>query len=368
MKILIVSSYEPVPRLERRVNLYKRCNAECNLIYLNRSGDTSKDKYSHLGIRIFEFSRKIRHGDYFKRLFAYKHFRNFIKKILDNDYDFIHIQDLDMFLLLYKICVKKNIKIIYEVRDIHKILIDKQKGLKKFVQHRLIKNETKALKQVERIIVTSNKFYERFYFNRIDKEKVIYIPNIPDLNAFKNYKRKDHNNAFTVGFIGKLRYKDQIINLINTCEKTDTCLFLAGSIENGEIEKYIKEKNIQVFGKYSYVKDISLLYSSIDCVFSVYDSNQNNVTIALPNKLYEAVYCELPIIVSKNTYVGEIVEKYGVGLAVDSTDELELIDAINKLKSDKLFYERIVENCRKIKTILLNNEGECLLKDLIVNG
>ena len=71
-----------------------------------------------------------------------------------------------------------------------------------------------------------------------------------------------------------------------------------------------------------------------------------NEQIALPNKLYEAIYCELPIIVSKGTYLAKVVEDWGVGLVVDCTSQKEITEAIMKLRDDRGLYEKLVKQCK----------------------
>ena len=61
---------------------------------------------------------------------------------------------------------------------------------------------------------------------------------------------------------------------------------------------------------------------------------------AEPNKLYEAIYFETPIIVSKGTFLAERVEQWGVGLTVDASDETQVVALVNGL-SDELTQEKI---------------------------
>ena len=75
----------------------------------------------------------------------------------------------------------------------------------------------------------------------------------------------------------------------------------------------------------------------------------HNVRVALPNKLYEAVYCEMPLIVAKNTYLAQVVEEWGVGVTVDHKSVDELVKALNELKQNQALREQIAENCRKHK-------------------
>ena len=186
------------------------------------------------------------------------------------------------------------------------------------------------------------------YCSFVDKTKFLYIPNVPDLSVFKDYIAKNHNDNFTIGWIGSIRYKSQMKNLIFLSEKCKIHLFIAG-YEDGsnEIQNIcVKRKNITWFGPYSYDKDIVSLYEKCDVIYAVYDANLINERIALPNKLYEAIICELPIIVSKGTYLSEIVNELKIGISVNCEDVSELEEAVNLMKINYDFYKN---NCIKEK-------------------
>jgi succinoglycan biosynthesis protein ExoL len=50
---------------------------------------------------------------------------------------------------------------------------------------------------------------------------------------------------------------------------------------------------------------------------------QNN-RVALPNKLYEAMYFRVPIVASKGTYLAERVLDAGIGYAIDCGDVAQI--------------------------------------------
>ena len=176
------------------------------------------------------------------------------------------------------------------------------------------------------------------------------MPNIPNLEYFKNYK-KCINREFTIGFIGVVRYKKQMKMLIEAAEQTKTKVLFAGISNDSEIMDLANKKAfVDYYGPYNYNKEIAKLYSKCDCIYSVYDTSLNNVKYALPNKLYESIYCELPIIVSKNTYLSELVTNMHVGVSVDSNSVEDLIEKINFLKNNKKEYTKIIDNCKKNKT------------------
>ena len=84
--------------------------------------------------------------------------------------------------------------------------------------------------------------------------------------------------------------------------------------------------DVDWYGRFNFDEKVAEMYGKCNVMYSVYDADMENVRVALPNKLYEAVYCEMPLIVAKGTYLEEVVNEWGVGVAVDhrSAEELSL--------------------------------------------
>lgn len=288
-----------------------------------------------------------------KRLFPYTiFFIRAIRIIIKIAPDIIHTQGMDMLKIavVYKKLFKNQVKIIYEVPDLHRFLLGvKPHFTERIVQKFLLYEDRKNSKEVDLLIVTSQKHIESYFCNFIDLDKILCLPNMPDMSVFDEYKKKDSANNFTIGYIGSIRYKEQIKNLINVAGKCGISVLLAG-YENKPEEVYLMCKNlsyVEWFGRFDFKSDAAKLYGKCDVVFSVYDADIENVRMAVPNKLYESIYCQLPIIVAKKTYLSEIVSEMGVGVSVGHRDKDELEYIIKKLRDDKEFYNGIVDKCKQ---------------------
>ncbi len=235
----------------------------------------------------------------------------------------------------------------------------------------LLSKEKNAFKNVDYLVVTSPKFYDMHYNTLISKERMLFIPNVPDIDIFKAYKKKT-GGRFTVGFIGGIRYLKQMKMLVDVATSVDCDVLFAGaggtSKEYDEIRRYCEGMSNVIFtGRYDYNKEIAGLYSRVDCVFSVYDADNPNVRIALPNKLYESIYCKLPIIVAKETYLEELVNEWGVGISVRHDKAEELVYALKELKENNLFYQKISIACEQKRKDLFEIEDKERLGSLINN-
>ena len=70
-----------------------------------------------------------------------------------------------------------------------------------------------------------------------------------------------------------------------------------------------------------------------------YDTTNGSLNnkIALPNKLYEAMNFQVPIITSKDTYVGELVEYFNIGIAIKCCDTKEIKNSLEVIDFQTIY-------------------------------
>jgi len=144
-------------------------------------------------------------------------------------------------------------------------------------------------------------------------------------------------------------------------ELADHVFVIAGGGEYEEnYQKLAEQMSItnQVFflGKLTQ-EDLPQVTTSVDVGVSLIENLSLSYYYALPNKLFEYIMAEVPVIVSNLPQMKEIVEKYDVGFAVNIDNKDELITAIKKLTEDASLYESKKQNCR-IASQELNWEKE----------
>lgn len=351
MEILFVISHVPNPRMNKRLQVAKEVG-KTGLVYWDR-GTIKIWDVLHSDIENININVTADYTNPLKRIiptltFGYKA----IKQIIRLKPKCLYVANVDMLIIasLYAFGRKNKPKIIYEIADLNKLIADGQNTtIKKLIRLLLIYLERQLCNRINTLVVTSEKFFEHYYSNFVPKSKLLFFPNIPNLNAFINYSRKK-TGRFTIGFIGAIRYKNQMKMLIEVAEKCNINILFAGAGLDDEIQQLAKDKNfIKYIGKYNYEKEIASLYGQVDAIYSVYDAELNNVKMALPNKLYESIYCGLPIIVSKGTYLAEIVQSKGVGVAVSHKNALELEQVLSRMAKDKEYYNTFVKACNDIK-------------------
>jgi glycosyltransferase involved in cell wall biosynthesis len=158
------------------------------------------------------------------------------------------------------------------------------------------------------------------------------------------------NEKLVFSYVGAFRYPNTIFRFAKIVGDKYTqhqFHFYGDSILTPEVIKLSNAyKNIKYFGPFKNPDDLSSIYENIDIVVASYDIQSLNERIAEPNKLYESLYFQKPIVVSKNTFLAERVNDFGCGFAIDASKDEAIISFIESLNTEKL--KEINSNISKI--------------------
>lgn len=353
MSLVFLLSHIPNPRMNKRIGVVKEIT-DTTLICWDKQSNQLFNLY-HDDIKNIVIKMAASTTEPLKRIRQTMNFGiKAYKEILKIKPKCIYAGNFDMLLIAYIYSILHNSNLVYEVADLNRLIVDKQESLSKVLIQKIITFIEKIMcRRVSLLILTSNEYYNYYYKNIFPKQKLLVIPNVPDIAVFKDYKKKA-NGKFTVGFVGGIRYINQIKMMIDVAELIGIQVLIAGAGFSNEddiiLREYCRNKNfIDLIGNYDYSKQIGELYGKCDCIYSVYDADLKNVQLAIPNRLYEAIYCELPIIVAKQTYLAELVESMRVGVSVKHNETKDLLNELNRLSTDKEYYNGFVKNCIKQK-------------------
>lgn len=368
---VILIGFMPNPRIYKRIALENELY-DLHLICWDRGKNmlafsSEKDTCETHCIRIPAGDDPVR------RAIPYMKFNARAMKLLKElSPDVVHVQGLDMLKLAcrYKKHSSKKVSILYEVADLHRLLVDKQKKpVHKLAQAYLRREDKRCTKKIDKLIVTSEQYYDLYFSAFVPEEKKLTIPNMPDLSAFKSFVRPPHTSPLTVGYLGSVRYKEQMRNLVTAAKKSGLPLLIAGfETEPAEIQPLCEayEKGTWV-GRFDFMSEAADLYAKCDIMYSVYNADMANVRVALPNKLYEAVYCETPLIVAKGTYLEKVATSWGIGVGVDHHDPDELSALLTRMNEDHDYYQSFVDNCRLHKEEIGMEKYDRLLKEFLLS-
>lgn len=243
---------------------------------------------------------------------------------------------------------------IYEESDLmHTYLPTKLlRSLFNFIDRRIIKKSLFT-------VMTSEGFVQ-YHFGETLPANVHIIPNRLNLkieSVQKKGKKNTNINSLRFAFVGGARF-DSVFNFIKVLTQNfpEHEFHFYGGVAS-EFEKFRDFPNVYYHGKFSNPIDLPEIYSNIDIVIATYDIKFDNVRFAEPNKLYEAIYFETPIIVSKDTYLAQKVKKLGVGFQVNALNDNEIVNLIQNLTNEQI--EEKQKACMEIpKKMTLNKNDD----------
>lgn len=194
--------------------------------------------------------------------------------------------------------------------------------------------------------VFTSEGFMKYHFGEAKPGNCFVIPNrltsgIQQYGLIQKVKSK----KLRIGFVGKIRFNSVKSFAEIFCQKYTNAEFHFwgnfGSIKEKEmfdpLNKYI---NCIFHGPFKNPSDLPHIYSQIDLVLSTYDISEDNVRYAEPNKIYESVYFETPIIVSEGCFLGDKVKELNIGFTVNALDKIavkQLIDSLTpEIVDDKI--------------------------------
>jgi glycosyltransferase involved in cell wall biosynthesis len=372
LDLVFLLSHVPNPRIYKRMKIAKDI-FDIHAIYWKRSFKSFKTFFEDEKINKYEVidSNKEYNLSLFERLsFIFKFMIKSIKLLKKIKPSIIHCEHLDMLFIsyVYKFLFNKKVSIVYEVADLHNLIYNDSKKIKRILTKKIFVNiEDFLTKKVDKMIITSPYFYDFYYKKFKHKLEYFYIPNAPEKSIFKDVKFSTENNEITIGFIGAVRYFEQLKMLVDVAGKYKNIhVFIAGSGSSyNKINEYCSDLNfVDIYGPYDYETEVVNLYSRVDMIYSVYDSKSKNVRVALPNRLYEAIVSEKPIIASSNTKLGEFIEEKKIGFTVDDQSPKDLDQLLKKLSNGIISLSRYKNNCKSIKDEYYMDFYKDKIKDL----
>lgn len=154
-----------------------------------------------------------------------------------------------------------------------------------------------------------------------------------------------------LGYIGLYRYPNTVVKMARMIgeEFGDKLEFHFSGLSNSPELKTLIEgiandyDNVYEHGPFKNPDDLSRVYDTIDVVAANYDTEGMNERVAEPNKLYESIFFNKPIIVSEGTFLSEKVKQQGCGFVLNNDDE-SMRSFLNGLTSEKVREIAEIEN------------------------
>lgn len=344
-KLLIISMYpkNEAPYAQLYIDACEKANKDYEIIYWNRYETKKKEV---LGNEII-YNLECPNGGYrLQKVFKMLRYALFIRKNLKkNIYDKVIILTTVPGIFTFDILAKKYKNCyIFDIRD----YTNEGNSIYYLLEKKVINNSFST--------VISSKGFEQFLPKKNDYQIAHNISNYDKVsNENQLLFKKD---KIVIGFVGNVRYEKENMELINLL-KIDRRFEIGywGNINKNLIPDKLtsQNENVVFHGKYSNAEKPNI-YRKIDFINAIYGNSSLEVTTAIPNRLYDALMFKKPILTSKGTLLGEIVEKNKIGIAINFADN----DNYNYINSfiENFNQKEFEENCNKLLSIYLKEQNE----------
>ena len=284
------------------------------------------------------------------------------------DFDILHCNDLNTLSIAFivKKFYNKNIKVIYDAHEYE----TEMNQLNKITKPIAKTAEKLLIRYVDKVITVSDaiaKEYKKLY-PFIEEPKLVL--NTP---PYKKIEKKDlfreklgiEKNKIIFLYQGGLSSGRGIEILLETFKNIDDKNAVIVFMGYGPLEKEIKkasEKYNNIYFHEAVSPHILLNYtSSGDFGISTIEDSCLSYRYCLPNKLFEYIMAEVPVIVSNLPEMKRLVEKNKIGIVAKENTPQGLKEAIKEaIKLDK---KELQHNIQKVKEIYnWENQEKVLLE------
>lgn len=308
------------------------------------------------GFCIKRINRKMKHNSLLGKIeYAYK----FIYRGIKEKADIYHAHDLSTLLECYIASRWNGAKLVYDSHELNILVYD---GYKKYVNiyyyiERLLINKTNA-------IITVNEFIADELKKRYNiKSEITTLMNTPllgktdSLEMCSQIEDKIIDKVFgkTViiyqGVMQAGRGLPQIIQAMNYLDDSYFLLMVGDGPLKSTLEGIAndgKSKNIHFTG----LVDHSLLFGYTK-IAKIGVIPLENVSLSFyysaPNKLFEYIHCNVPVLASNFPFISGVITKYNVGMLIEKIEPEQIANAIKKMLADKEQYSIMRANTYEAK-------------------
>ena len=357
MRILMVlaSEFPPDIRVENEISALQKAGHEIHLACQTRSGRKVYEVTNGLVIHrkpISTFIYKSGVGA-LRFSFYFRFWKRFLNELISQvKFDAIHIHDLPLASIGSEMAQKTGASFVLDLHEHWPSLLEVSTHTKSFLGKFLSKHdqwmryELKMCNLAKSIIVISDEFKQRLVGFGVAKEKIHVVSNTLNLDVVRNINRlpkSDHFELFYGGGINRHRGLEIVIDAIPEIIKTiPNFRFKVVGDGNflGELKRQIELKGIAnhvVFTGYQpFTSLMEQLSSSSVSIIPFLKTNHSE--IAVPHKIFQYIYMEVPVLASNCSTITRIINETGAGLVYEWNSKTDFVEKIIELYTNYSYW------------------------------
>ncbi len=266
--------------------------------------------------------------------------------LMNNRWDIVHAMDFDTLPPAMLAARLKRKPVIYEIADVYEDMV----ALPSLIRNISMWVDRLFICLASAIIISDEARIKEF--GGIPNDRITVIYNSPPDLFQEAGTPTGTGNEFTLFYSGALHEERQanLDKVARAIQDIDgIALVIAGyGNQTGQMTQWAAEApgKIEFAGYTDYTETLQRTMAA-DVIISLYAPVLLNTRYASANKLFEAMMCGKPVLVSKGTAMADIVEKEHCGLALDPDNIDEIREAIAKLRENPGLYQQLGANGRK---------------------
>ena len=369
MKILMVleSDFPPDERVENEIKVLLSLGYEVGIVCYNRKDAPARDRYlSALIFRIKISKPLIKLSALALTIPLYFSFWKKHLIILRDEYkyDLLHVHDLPLISVGYKIARLFGIPIISDLHENRPEIMKMYKHVTSFPGKYLIsikrwqRFQQKYTKLVDKVILVTEDA-KRYYVSnyRLQQEKIAVFPNYVNLETMKKIKTdqelsKKYRGKVMIVYIGETGFRRGTFTIIEAAkllfEQEEIHFVIVGkSKDQHQLRKMIRDiglENVELTGWLPFEKTMSYVKAAKMGLSPLLRNIHHDTTYA--NKLFQYMAFSKPVIVSDCPAQAKIVKREKCGLVFKAGDASDLANKVLKLLDQKK-RGRLAVNARK---------------------
>lgn len=268
----------------------------------------------------------------FSLFFAvWRYYFFFFRTVLKLRPDIVHVVNEDLALMVSPFKLFFRFKVVLDIYDSFSLRYASSNLILKY-SARVICKFCWWLSDV--ILVTDADRLNRL---NLEHNKTWIVSNFPvepdDLSPKALQKTDERLYIYVAGTLYSARGLEQILNVIES--QSNVYVICAGWLYDECAEQFVKHEKVNYVGVTTPAE--SLQYAAAcDMIFAFYDPVNDNMLLASPNKIYDAMCVGRPVIINSETQVSKWVEEVEVGYACPYNDILGLTDIVDSMLEMKL--------------------------------
>lgn len=308
-------------------------------------GRSKLQEKSLQNVEFFLFDKELAHGSGKKGLLLMIQFFRWTKNKLAklDNVDYVHCCDLDGAVGVFHYLKKHHIPLIYDIYDYY---TEAHTGIPNLLKILIQAYENKVIEKAEVTIICTEQ--RKMQIKNATPRKLIVIHNTPEMDGNLGSVKEQHTK-YKLCFIGALAEHRLLREIAETiCKFPEFEITFGG---NGELVDRLndlakKSEQIKYIGTLDYSKVLEY-EASCDLLFATYSPTIPNHKYCAPNKIYEAMALQKPIIVCKGTGIDELILQEKIGEVINYNAD-EFFIAAKKLLEDKERLSKIENKCKEI--------------------